>query len=306
MRKVVVSTVVGALVLLGGTACDTTEGSGNVVTHTFELAPFSILEVGDSFVVNVTVGDTPSATVRIDDNLDDVLDVAVLDDVSTIGLDPDTDVVDATLEADVTVTGLEELGIAGASIVTLSDPLEAGTLALTDLGREPALGCGPGRPGPVGALGRVPGDPLRVRVGARRHPERRQSADGARPLDRGPRDRRVRCIDGRGHRDRGPLRRGVGGIEHPVRGLAHGDAFREQRRVEHRGARVSEGSFRADVLRPARAGSRRTHPSHARGSAARPGSAAWRLLPRRRPASRTPARSPRRGSSCRPLRSPGP
>jgi hypothetical protein len=55
-----------------------------------------------------------------------------------------------------------------------------------------------------------------------------------------------------------------------------------------------------------RGGSRCTRRFRSHGSPARPGSAAWRVLPRRRPASRTPARSPRRGSSCRPLRSPGP
>jgi transposase-like protein len=55
----------------------------------------------------------------------------------------------------------------------------------------------------------------------------------------------------------------------------------------------------------ARAGSRRTRPFHARGSAAHPGSAGW-LAPRpRRPASHTPVRSLRHGSSGPPPPSPG-
>src|SRR5204862_7320374 len=44
-----------------------------------------------------------------------------------------------------------------------------------------------------------------------------------------------------------------------------------------------------------RAGSRRSRPFHARGSAAHPGSAGWRAPRPRRPASRTPVRSLRRG-----------
>src|SRR5207237_5357229 len=44
---------------------------------------------------------------------------------------------------------------------------------------------------------------------------------------------------------------------------------------------------------PARAGSRRTRPFHARGSAAHPGAAGWHAPPPRAPASRTPVRAPR-------------
>jgi low temperature requirement protein LtrA len=57
---------------------------------------------------------------------------------------------------------------------------------------------------------------------------------------------------------------------------------------------------------PARAGSRRNRPFRARGSAAHPGSAGWHAPPPRRPASRTPVRSPRHGSSGPPPPSPGP
>ena len=60
------------------------------------------------------------------------------------------------------------------------------------------------------------------------------------------------------------------------------------------------------ALSPSGAGSRRTRPCRARGSAARPGSAGWRAPRRRRPAGRTPGRSPRRGSSGRRPPSPGP
>src|SRR5207237_5670859 len=61
----------------------------------------------------------------------------------------------------------------------------------------------------------------------------------------------------------------------------------------------------ATVTRP-RAGSRRTRPFHARGSAVHPGSVGWHAPPPRRPASRTPVRSPRHGSSGPPPPSPSP
>ncbi len=54
------------------------------------------------------------------------------------------------------------------------------------------------------------------------------------------------------------------------------------------------------------AGSRCTRPFHARGSAAHPGSAGWHAPPPRRPASRTPVRSPRHGSLGPPPPSPSP
>src|SRR5581483_6607597 len=57
---------------------------------------------------------------------------------------------------------------------------------------------------------------------------------------------------------------------------------------------------------PAKAGSRRTRPFHARGPAAHPGSAGWPAPPPRRPPGRTPVRSPRHGSSGPPPPSPGP
>ena len=53
------------------------------------------------------------------------------------------------------------------------------------------------------------------------------------------------------------------------------------------------------------AGSRRTRPFHSRGSAALRGSAGWHAPPRRRPASRTPGRSLRHGSSSLPPASQG-
>lgn len=69
---------------------------------------------------------------------------------------------------------------------------------------------------------------------------------------------------------------------------------------------ASISPIRCTVAGAVRAGSRPTRPSRARGCAGRPGSAGWRDLRRRRRAGRTPARSPRRGSSGLAPSSPGP
>jgi hypothetical protein len=72
------------------------------------------------------------------------------------------------------------------------------------------------------------------------------------------------------------------------------------------GRRIDADATVALNLARARAGSRRTRRFHARGSAAHPESSGWHAPPPRRPASRTPVRSPRRGSSGPPLPSQGP
>lgn len=66
---------------------------------------------------------------------------APLTNILRIGVESGTDVVDATLEADVTVSSLDELQAAGASIVTLADPLVADTLAVTISGSSRLTGA---------------------------------------------------------------------------------------------------------------------------------------------------------------------
>jgi hypothetical protein len=70
-------------------------------------------------------------TVRVDDNVLDLLDVGVEGDTLRVGLKPNTGTIDATLEADVTVTTLDELSVSGAATVTVTDPLASHDLALT-------------------------------------------------------------------------------------------------------------------------------------------------------------------------------
>ena len=85
----------------------------------------------------------------------------------------------------------------------------------------------------------------------------------------------------------------------PFRAIKHDASWRVNRLL-------STSQPAASGSQSSRAGSRRTRRFRARGSAARPGSAGWRAPRPRRPASRTPVRSPRRGSSGPPPPSPGP
>jgi hypothetical protein len=104
---------------LAAAGCSIVEGSGEVVTIDVPIDDFSRLVVTHSFEVNVTVGDEPSLTLRVDDNLEASLNVGVTDDTLRIGLEPRTSVSNATLEADVTVTSLDAIEGSGAVNVHL-------------------------------------------------------------------------------------------------------------------------------------------------------------------------------------------
>ena len=104
---------------LAAAGCSIVEGSGEVVTIDVPIDDVSRLVVTHSFEVNVTVGDEPSLTLRVDDNLEASLNVGVTDDTLRIGLEPRTSVSNATLEADVTVTSLDAIEGSGAVNVHL-------------------------------------------------------------------------------------------------------------------------------------------------------------------------------------------
>jgi hypothetical protein len=79
----------------------TVTGSGTVVTRDIPVTSFSKIEVSSAFVVTVSFGSSEEATVRVDDNMIDELDVEVSGDTLRIALRSGVSVRDATLEADV-------------------------------------------------------------------------------------------------------------------------------------------------------------------------------------------------------------
>ena len=78
---------------------------------------------------------------RVDDNLVGLLDIGVSDDTLRIGVESGTDVLDATMEAHVTVSSLDELQAAGASTVRLADPLAGDTLGVSISGSSRLAGA---------------------------------------------------------------------------------------------------------------------------------------------------------------------
>jgi hypothetical protein len=121
-------------VCFGVTACGvgskSVKGSGNVVARDIEVPSLSRLDVRNAFDVRVSVGSSEKLTIRVDDNLLDLLDVGVSGATLHIGLKPDTNVSDATLEADLTVQALDRMEASGASTIQLEDEIEADSLGV--------------------------------------------------------------------------------------------------------------------------------------------------------------------------------
>jgi hypothetical protein len=117
--------VVAALVLLVLVAgCSRTTGSGRLVTREVDTAGgFDRIQVASGFQVDVTMGQRDAATVEVDDNLADRLDVGVAGGTLRLGLKPGTSVDGATLRARVTARRLGRIGASGAAAVTVTGEL---------------------------------------------------------------------------------------------------------------------------------------------------------------------------------------
>jgi hypothetical protein len=98
-----------------------TTGSGNVVTEEFDLSGFDKVDVGSAFDVEIRQGDAFRVVVRVDDNVEQYLDVVKQGSTLRIDLKPHilTSLTAVTLEAEVTMpqlTGLELSGATNASV----------------------------------------------------------------------------------------------------------------------------------------------------------------------------------------------
>lgn len=119
--------VAALLVLaLGLAACDgdeeasTLRGSGNIVTQEMDFVDFTVVEAANAFVVDVTRSESYGVTLRVDENVVDLLDVSKAGDTLRIRLKPRASLANATLEASVTMPELDGLNLSGASRVSLS------------------------------------------------------------------------------------------------------------------------------------------------------------------------------------------
>ncbi len=102
---------------LGYSDGNSVTGSGELTSRQFSVTGVTTLDVGGSFVVQVTIGQPEQATIRVDDNLAGLVEATVTGDRLRLGLKPGANVRNATLSADVTVASLDRLTTSGVSEV---------------------------------------------------------------------------------------------------------------------------------------------------------------------------------------------
>lgn len=97
-----------------------TPGSGNIVTQEPDLADFAAVEAANAFVVDIVQSDTFDVTIRVDDNVVDLLDVSKEGDRLRIRLTDAARLTNVTLEASITMPDLRGLNLSGATRTTVT------------------------------------------------------------------------------------------------------------------------------------------------------------------------------------------
>jgi len=93
------------------------DGSGVVVTETYDLDDFDEIRVGSAFEVDIEVGPEASVEVQADDNFIEFVEIEVDGDELQIGFDESLR--DGTLRATVTLPQLTDVDVSGASDVSI-------------------------------------------------------------------------------------------------------------------------------------------------------------------------------------------
>ena len=114
--RLVIFLILSAVLLA---ACDLGEvrvrGSGDIISQEEDLSGFERVDASDSFNVDIQQGENYSVVIRIDDNLQDDIEVMVRDGTLEIGFSRDIITNNATMEADITMPKLTGVGLSGAS-----------------------------------------------------------------------------------------------------------------------------------------------------------------------------------------------
>ena len=142
MRARALAALLAAALAVAGAACQFTllRGSGELLEQTRGLSDFDRLAASHAFEVEVRVGTEPAVTVTSDDNVIDHVTMHVSNGMLQLGLRPGFQVRSATLQAVVTVPGLEEVRASGASEVRLADPLAGERLRVRSSGASEIVG----------------------------------------------------------------------------------------------------------------------------------------------------------------------
>ncbi len=123
MRRLVAVFAVLFLLSLALPSCGAfgvVRGSGNLVTRDFALADFSRVQVGYTFKADIRQGTAYSVKVTVDDNLENYLRVSKNGDTLVLNLRNGYSYRDSTFRAVVTMPGLRELRLSGATVTTAS------------------------------------------------------------------------------------------------------------------------------------------------------------------------------------------
>lgn len=119
MKYLVFFLVTSVILAAGISGCGLEEriiaGSGNIVTQEEDFTDFNRVEASHSFKLDIQQGDSYVVTIRIDDNLLDNLEVTNQNNTLKIGLVRNIVVSNATMEADITMPELVDIGLSGAS-----------------------------------------------------------------------------------------------------------------------------------------------------------------------------------------------
>ena len=99
---------------------DTIKGSGDEISIEKDFTDFTKVDLATAFAGTVARDDNFSVVIRIDDNLEQYLNVKADGDILKIYLDSDYRYKDATIEADITLPLLNGLSLSGASRVDIS------------------------------------------------------------------------------------------------------------------------------------------------------------------------------------------
>jgi Putative auto-transporter adhesin, head GIN domain len=115
-------------------------GSGKLTSRTIDLSGVTSVVAGADFLVHVKTGAPAQAKVTMDDNLVDRIEAAVSGHELRLGLKPGSNVRNATLRAEVTVSRLERLAANGASHATLDSTVTGPALRLVAEGAGQIIG----------------------------------------------------------------------------------------------------------------------------------------------------------------------
>jgi len=129
-------------VLITGCIPVTLTGSGDVVTQEEALNGFYKVDISHSFGVDISQGESFSVVIRVDDNLVEHLQVVKEGSTLKIGLDTNRDytIINATMEAEVTMPELVGLDLSGSSDANVSGFKSTKSLVVDLSGNSALLG----------------------------------------------------------------------------------------------------------------------------------------------------------------------